>query len=47
MMLHTKYQGSKPRGFKQEDFFYVFPYKSLCKACESQGGTIPFLAPGA
>ena len=25
MMLHTKYQGSGPCGFRQEDFFHVFP----------------------
>ena len=29
MMLCTKYQGSKPYGFRQEDFFYVFPYIGL------------------
>ena len=28
MMLHTKYQGSRPYGFRQEDFF-MFPYISL------------------
>ena len=28
MMLHTKYQGSRPYGFRQEDFF-MFPYKSI------------------
>ena len=25
MMLHTKYQGSRPSGSRQEDFFHVFP----------------------
>ena len=25
MMLHTKYKGSRPRGFGQEDFFHIFP----------------------
>ena len=25
MMLHTKYQGSRPYGFRQEDFFMIFP----------------------
>ena len=25
MMLHTKYQGSIPYGFRQEDFFLFFP----------------------
>ena len=34
-MLHTKYQGSRPNGFRQEDFFFnVFPYVSLCKQCD-------------
>ena len=29
LMLHTKYQGSRPGGFRQEDFFYyVF---TICK----------------
>ena len=23
MMLHTKYQGSRPSGFRQEDFFIL------------------------
>ena len=39
MMLHTKYQGSRHHGFRQEDFF-VSPYISLCKACDPQGGVI-------
>ena len=25
MMLHTKYQGSRPYGFRQEDFSMFFP----------------------
>ena len=25
MMLHTKYQGSRPYGFRQEDFYMFFP----------------------
>ena len=25
VMLHTKYQGSRRYGFRQEDFFMVFP----------------------
>ena len=36
-MLHTKYQGTRPYGFRQQDFFYAFPYISLCKTCDSQG----------
>ena len=31
MMLHAKYQGSRPCGFRQEDFSCV-PYISLCQA---------------
>ena len=31
MILHTKYQGSMPCGTRQEDFFHVAPYISLCK----------------
>ena len=33
-MLQTKYQGSRPNGFRQEVFFHVFPYISLCKTCD-------------
>ena len=44
-MLHTKYQGSMPYGFRQKDFFNVFPYISLCRQCEPWAGQ--FLAPGA
>ena len=25
VMLHSKYRGSRPHGFRQEDFFHVFP----------------------
>ena len=28
MMLHTKYQDSRPCGFRQEDFFMVLPIKT-------------------
>ena len=44
MMLHTKYQGSRHCGFRQEDFFSCFPYISLCKICDHQAR--PNLAPG-
>ena len=44
MMLHTKYQGSRPCGFRQEDFS-MFPYISLCKTCDSEEG--PLLDPRA
>ena len=37
MMLYTKYQGSRPCGFRQEDFSR-FPYISLCKICDPGGG---------
>ena len=38
-MLHTKYQGSRPSGFRLEDFF-MFPYISLCKTCDPRVGAI-------
>ena len=38
MMQHTKDQGSKPYGFRQEDFFHVFPYIGLCKTCDPRVG---------
>ena len=38
MMLHTKYQGSRPSGFRQEDFFMFLTIKaSLCKTCDANG----------
>ena len=40
VMLHTKYHGSRPYGFRQEEFFHVSPYLSLCKACDPPGGAI-------
>ena len=40
VMLHTKYQGSRPYGSRQEDFFHVSPCLSLCKACDPRGGAI-------
>ena len=36
MMLQTKYQGSGPSGFRQEDF-KRFPYISQCKKGDPQG----------
>ena len=33
VILHIKYQGFMPFGFKNEDFF-KFPYISLCKTCD-------------
>ena len=43
-MLRTKYQGSRPCGFRQEDFFHVFPIKAYVKPVTP--GAEPFLAPG-
>jgi hypothetical protein len=31
MMTHTKYQGSRPWGFREEDFFKVFHIKVYVK----------------
>ena len=39
MMLHTKYEGSRPCGFRPEEFHF-FPYIRLCKTCDSLGGPI-------
>ena len=39
-MLHTKYQGSTPCGFRQEDFFNVFPNINLCTTYDPVGGAI-------
>ena len=35
-----QYQGCKHYGFRQEDFFYVFPYIGLCKTCDPWGGAV-------
>ena len=40
MMLHTKYQGSRPYGFRQENFSMFFHYISLCKICDPWCGVI-------
>ena len=40
MILHTKYQGSRPFGFRQEDLFIMFPILSLCKTFDPQGMAI-------
>ena len=42
-MLHTKYQGSKPYGFRQEDPFMFFPI--LANVKHVAPGVGPFLAP--
>ena len=31
MIMHTKYQGSRPCGFKQEDFFMFSLHKPMLK----------------
>ena len=31
MMLHTKYHGSRPCGFRHEVFFHIFPIKAYVK----------------
>ena len=38
MMLHTKYQGSRPCGFREEDFSY-FPNILLCRTCKPRDAT--------
>ena len=44
-LLHTKYESFGPRGFGEEDFFYVFPIVSLWELMTPGAG--PFLSPGA
>ena len=44
MILHTKYQGARPCGFRQEDFFILLPIKAYVKHVNPGAG--PFLAPG-
>ena len=43
MILHTKYQGSKPCVFRQEDFFMLLPILAYVKHVTVGAG--PFLAP--
>ena len=45
MMLHTKYQGSRTFGFRQEDFFMFLPILVYVKHVTPKGGS--FLDPGA
>ena len=40
MMLHTKYQGSRPCGFTQEDFLRFPLYLSLCETFDTRGGAL-------
>ena len=44
MMLHTKYQDTRPCGFKQEDFFMFLPIKDYVKPVTPEA--LPFLAQG-
>ena len=44
-LLLTKYEISGPFGFREEDFFYVFPIVSLWELMTP--GVGPFLTPGA
>ena len=44
-LLHTKYESSGPCGFREEDFFYVFPIVCLWELMTPGAG--PFLTPGA
>ena len=43
VMLHTKYHGSRPNGFRQ-DFFMFLHIKAYVKPVTPEVG--PFLAPG-
>ena len=43
-MHHTKYQGSRPYGFRQEVFFMFLPIKAYVQHVTS--GVGPFFAPG-
>ena len=45
MVLHTKYQGSRPCGFRQEDFFMFLPILVYVNHVTPRAGS--FLAPGA
>ena len=44
MMLHTKYQGSRPCGVRQEYFLMFLPIKAYVKHVTP--GVESFLAPG-
>ena len=39
-LLHTKYEGSGPCGFVEEDFFYVLPMTPQSGACMNPRGTV-------
>ena len=44
MMLHITYQGSRPSGFRQEDFFHIFSIKANVEHVTPGAG--PFLTQG-
>ena len=44
MILQTRYQGSRPCGFRQEDFFMLLAILAYVKHVTPGAG--PFLAPG-
>ena len=44
VMLHTKYQSSRPYGFRQEDLFMFLPISAYVKHVIT--GAWPYLAPG-
>ena len=44
-LLLTKYESSGPCGYREEDFFYVFPIVCLWELMTPGAG--PFLTPGA
>ena len=39
-LLHTKYQSSAPCGFREEDFFYVFPMRPPGRGRMDPRGTV-------
>ena len=45
MMLHTKYQSSRPCGFREEDFFRLLPILAYVKHVTPGAG--PFFGPRA
>ena len=38
MILHTKYQGSRPCGFRQEDFVMLLPIQAYVKHVTPMAG---------
>ena len=46
-MLHTNFQGSTQYGFRQEDFFYLFPIHVLAYLKQVTPGARPFWPQGS